>query len=199
MAVSRQVCPFHADEDIRGVPAGTDEGSLSFTCARTRGHPHGGVHSWLYVPQPDGLPGIEGYAAELGLGTELPGASRSTGESGSSTVWPSEPTRCGALATSRLSWVDTAIQRLSQCSTPHQPSSLRTWRAQQAWNRALSPGIGDRPLEVQQHDQLVGSSTRARLGLIPPIVVRHRPGHVLRARCGSPVADSPKIASHWRP
>ena len=74
MAASRQVCPFHADEDICGVPAGTDEGSLSFTCARTRGHPHDGVHSWLYVPQPDGLPGIEGYAAELGLGTELPGA-----------------------------------------------------------------------------------------------------------------------------
>jgi hypothetical protein len=54
--------------------SGTDEGSLSFTCGRTRGHPHGGVHSRLYVPQPDGLPGIEGYAAELGLGTELPRA-----------------------------------------------------------------------------------------------------------------------------
>jgi hypothetical protein len=26
------------------------------------------------VPQPDGLPGIEGYAAELGLATELPAA-----------------------------------------------------------------------------------------------------------------------------
>jgi hypothetical protein len=73
MTVSRQVCPFHADEDIRGIPAGSDDGSLSFTCARTRGHPLG-VHSWLYVPQPDGLPGIEGYAAELGLATELPGA-----------------------------------------------------------------------------------------------------------------------------
>ena len=42
MTVSRQVCPFHADEDIQRVPTGTDEGSLSFTCARVRGHPHGG-------------------------------------------------------------------------------------------------------------------------------------------------------------
>ena len=70
MTVSRQVCPFHADEDIQRVPTGTDEGSLSFTCARVRGHPHG----WLYVPQPDGLFGIDGYAAELGLATELPAA-----------------------------------------------------------------------------------------------------------------------------
>ena len=74
MTISRQVCPFHADEDIKGVPAGTDEGSLSFTCTRVRGHPHGGPHSWLYVPQPDGLSGIDGYAAELGLATELPAA-----------------------------------------------------------------------------------------------------------------------------
>jgi hypothetical protein len=74
MTVSRQVCPFHADEDIRGVPTGGDEGSLSFTCARTRSHLHDGLHSWLYVPQPDGLPSMDGYAAELGLATELPAA-----------------------------------------------------------------------------------------------------------------------------
>ena len=74
MTVSWQVCPFHADEDIQGVPTGSDEGSLSFTCARMRGHPHGGSHSWLYVPQLDGLSGIDGYAAELGLATELPAA-----------------------------------------------------------------------------------------------------------------------------
>jgi hypothetical protein len=74
MAVSRQVCPFHADEDIRGVPTGGSDGSLSFTCTRTGGHPRGGPHGWLYVPQPDDLPGIEGYAAELGLATELPAA-----------------------------------------------------------------------------------------------------------------------------
>jgi hypothetical protein len=74
MTVSRQVCPFHADEDIQGVPTGSGEGSLSFTCTRTRGHPRGGPHSWLYVPQPEGLSGIDGYAAELGLATELPAA-----------------------------------------------------------------------------------------------------------------------------
>ena len=36
MTVSRQVCPFHADEDIQGVPTGSGEGSLSFTCPRTK-------------------------------------------------------------------------------------------------------------------------------------------------------------------
>jgi hypothetical protein len=74
MTVSRQVCPFHADEDIQGAPTGGDEGSLSYTCTRTRGHPHEGPHTWLYVPQPDGLPGMEGYAAELDLATGLPAA-----------------------------------------------------------------------------------------------------------------------------
>ena len=74
MIISRQVCPFHADEDIRGVPAGSIDGSLSFTCTRTGGHPQSGPHSWLHVPQPDGLPGIDGYAAERGLSTELPAA-----------------------------------------------------------------------------------------------------------------------------
>jgi hypothetical protein len=74
MAVSRQVCAFHADEDIQGVPAGSGDGSLFFICPRTRGHPHGGPHSWLQVPQPEGLPGIDGYAAELGLAAELPAA-----------------------------------------------------------------------------------------------------------------------------
>ncbi len=31
-----------------------------------------GPHSWLHVPQPEGLPGIDGYAFELGLAVELP-------------------------------------------------------------------------------------------------------------------------------
>ena len=74
MAVTRQVCPFHADEDIQGVPTGSGDGSLFFICPRTRGHPHGGPHSWLQVPQPESLPGIDGYAAELGLAAELPAA-----------------------------------------------------------------------------------------------------------------------------
>lgn len=74
VSISRQVCPFHADEDIQGVRTEDATASVSFTCERTRGHPHGGPHSWLYVPEPDRLPGIDGYAAELGLATELPAA-----------------------------------------------------------------------------------------------------------------------------
>jgi hypothetical protein len=74
VSISRQVCPFHADEDIQGVRTEDATASVSFTCERTRGHPHGGPHSWLYVPEPDGLPAIDGYAAELGLATELPAA-----------------------------------------------------------------------------------------------------------------------------
>jgi hypothetical protein len=74
MSIFRQVCPFHADEDVQGIPTGSDDSSVTFTCARTRGHPHGGPHSWLYVPQPEGPPGLDGYAAELGLATELPAA-----------------------------------------------------------------------------------------------------------------------------
>jgi hypothetical protein len=74
MAVSRQVCPFHGDEDILGVATGDQDGSLAFTCLRAKGHSQPGPHSWLHVPQPSGLPGIDGYAAELGLATELPAA-----------------------------------------------------------------------------------------------------------------------------
>jgi hypothetical protein len=74
MAVSRQVCPFHADEDILGVAVGGNDGALIFTCLRGTGHAQPGPHSWLQVPQPEGLPGIDGYAAELGLVSELPAA-----------------------------------------------------------------------------------------------------------------------------
>jgi hypothetical protein len=41
---------------------------------RTRGHPHDGPHTGLHIPQPEGLPGVDGYAAELGLAEELPAA-----------------------------------------------------------------------------------------------------------------------------
>ena len=54
----------------QGVPTGTGGDSLTFTCTRSRGHPHQG-HTWLHVPQPDGLAGLDGYAAELRLATEL--------------------------------------------------------------------------------------------------------------------------------
>jgi hypothetical protein len=74
MAVSRQVCPFHADEDILGVATGSQDRSLSFTCTIRTGHPQPGPHTWLYVPQLEGLPGVDGYAAELALASELPAA-----------------------------------------------------------------------------------------------------------------------------
>ena len=74
MTVSWQVCPFHGDEDVQGIPSGNGDDSLTFTCTRGKGHPQPGPHSWLYVPQPEGPPGLDGYAAELGLATELPAA-----------------------------------------------------------------------------------------------------------------------------
>jgi len=74
MTVSRQVCPFHADEDTAGVPTGREDSSVQFTCRLTSGHPRTGPHTWLYVPEPPGLAGITGYAAELGLAQEMPAA-----------------------------------------------------------------------------------------------------------------------------
>jgi hypothetical protein len=72
MSVVREVCPFHADEDVRGVPTDYGDGSVTFTCER-RGHPDG-PHTWLRVPAVDVGPGGSGLAAELGLATELPAA-----------------------------------------------------------------------------------------------------------------------------
>lgn len=69
--VTREVCPFHADDDVLGVPTGVSDGSVSFTCER-RNHPSGGPHSWLRVPEPAGAPGVDGLAHELGLAIVLP-------------------------------------------------------------------------------------------------------------------------------
>ena len=74
MTVSREVCPFHADDDVLGVASGNGDGSLIFTCLRTNGHPQAGPHSWLRVPEPDDVAGVDGFAAELGLAVELPAA-----------------------------------------------------------------------------------------------------------------------------
>ena len=40
-------------------------------CPR-KDHPEPGPYTWLYVPQPKGLPELTGIAAELGLAVELP-------------------------------------------------------------------------------------------------------------------------------
>jgi hypothetical protein len=68
--VSVQVCPVHADESVAGETLG--DGSVSYTCPRSRGHPEPGPYTWLHVPQPKGLPELTGIAAELGLDVELP-------------------------------------------------------------------------------------------------------------------------------
>lgn len=73
MSIIREVCPFHADDDVVGIPTGHGDGSVVFTCTR-RGHLQDGPHSWLRVPEPDDVPGVDGFAAELGLAIELPAA-----------------------------------------------------------------------------------------------------------------------------
>lgn len=65
-----QVCPFHAHEDVKGVP-GDQPGAYVFTCT-AKGHPAGGEFSWPSYPDPPaGLLG-SGLTGELGLGTVLP-------------------------------------------------------------------------------------------------------------------------------
>lgn len=74
MAVpSRQVCPFHSDEDVPGVRV-NDDGTYEFTCPRTTSHPVVGTYTWMQAPEPPDLEGVSGLAAELGLDTELPAA-----------------------------------------------------------------------------------------------------------------------------
>jgi hypothetical protein len=68
--VSIQVCPVHADESVPGRKLG--DGSVSYTCPRSRGHPEPGPYTWLHVPAPKGLPELTGIAVELGLDVELP-------------------------------------------------------------------------------------------------------------------------------
>jgi hypothetical protein len=72
--MSRQVCPFHSDEDVAGVFV-SDEVGERFVCDRATGHPSGGPgFEWVQAPPPP--PGLElgGLGAELGLHDELPAA-----------------------------------------------------------------------------------------------------------------------------
>ena len=70
--MSLQVCHFHGDEGVRGIPLG-DDGTLTFTCSRVKGHPLQGSYTWLQAPPPpDHQLAGSGLAAELGLATELP-------------------------------------------------------------------------------------------------------------------------------
>ena len=52
-----------------------------------RGHPHGARHSWLYVPQPAGLPGTDGYGGG---------------------AWPGDRTACGDRAVSGH-WIEYGV------------------------------------------------------------------------------------------
>lgn len=70
--MSRQVCPFHADEDVAGLAL--PDGAMEYVCPRTTGHAMPGVHTWLHVPEPPEPPGLSGLAAELRLDIELPAA-----------------------------------------------------------------------------------------------------------------------------
>jgi hypothetical protein len=67
----RQVCHFHADEDVVGTRL-DDEGTYSFTCERRSGHVVPGPYTWMHAPEPPDLTGISGLADELRLDVELP-------------------------------------------------------------------------------------------------------------------------------
>jgi len=68
----REVCPFHADDDVAGVHV-SDEVGWSFACHR-RGHPRPGPYSWLRAPEPPDLGEMNGIAADLELEVSLPAA-----------------------------------------------------------------------------------------------------------------------------
>ena len=68
-----QVCHFHSDEGVHGTPLGAD-GTLTYTCTLTKGHPQPGEYSWLQAPPPPDSQHLGGLGAELGLDVELPAA-----------------------------------------------------------------------------------------------------------------------------
>ena len=70
----REVCPFHADDDVAGVRV-SDEVGWAFTCDR-RGHPRPGPYSWLRPPEAPDLGEMNGIAADMGLDVSLPAALR---------------------------------------------------------------------------------------------------------------------------
>ena len=56
------------------------DGSVSYTCERTRGHPSGDAFSLLSAPPPRDVPGLTGLAEELELDRELPAALAALGD-----------------------------------------------------------------------------------------------------------------------
>ncbi len=74
MMTVREVCPFHADDDVAGVRV-SDEVGWAFTCDR-RGHPRPGPYSWLRPPEAPDLGEMNGIAADMGLDVSLPATLR---------------------------------------------------------------------------------------------------------------------------
>lgn len=72
------ICPFHTDEWVQGIRR--PDGSTSYTCDRSRGHPGEGPWAWLQLPDPPALPELAGLAEELNLSEELPAALAALGE-----------------------------------------------------------------------------------------------------------------------
>jgi hypothetical protein len=73
-----RICPFHSDEMAHAKRLG--DGSVSYTCGLSRGHPGDAPWSWLVVPEPAEQPGLGELAEGLGLAVELPAALASLGD-----------------------------------------------------------------------------------------------------------------------
>jgi hypothetical protein len=71
--MSIQVCPFHSNDEVHGVPIGDEAHTESFTCSR-EDHPRAGAWTWSWAPDPPGGDAVSGLAAELSLDFELPKA-----------------------------------------------------------------------------------------------------------------------------
>jgi hypothetical protein len=77
MAIQRQTCPQHGDEDVLGVLS--SEGVYMFTCERTD-HVSTGTFTWLHDPVAAAESGLGGLADTLGLEVELPTALAALGD-----------------------------------------------------------------------------------------------------------------------
>lgn len=73
-----KICPFHADEWVHGSRRA--DGSTTYRCDRSRGHPGDRPWEWLEQSEPPGLSELGGLADELNLAAELPLTLRALGE-----------------------------------------------------------------------------------------------------------------------
>jgi hypothetical protein len=122
MAVSRQVCPFHADEDIRGVLQAVAM-ARSLLHARERGAIRTvALTAGCMCRSRTSCPVSRAMRPNSAWRRNCLRLSRSTGDSRSNTVLRSERTRCSVLTISQPSWADTVTPRSGPRSTQHQPS-----------------------------------------------------------------------------